>query len=207
MVSDGTSRAAEPGTPFVDRDERVFLRDVSWEDYERIAALRGEKSVPRLTYLDGVLELMSPGSNHEWDKTTLARVFEAYLDHLGVEADGFGSWTVKLKKKKGGAEADECYVFPPIAHRDEIERPDLVLEVVYSSGGLDKLEVWWRLGAKEVWFWDREDRLQIYVRGAEQFELVARSGLVPDVDPALISRCMDEPTQSAAVKALRAALR
>jgi hypothetical protein len=58
MVGHGTSRAGEPGAAFADRDERVFLHGVSWEDYERIASLRGESAVPRLIYLDGVLELM-----------------------------------------------------------------------------------------------------------------------------------------------------
>jgi Uma2 family endonuclease len=206
MTAHGTSRAAEPSPARVEGDQRVYLHGVSWEDYRRIAALRGESAVPRLTYLEGVLELMSPGTKHEWDKKTLARLFEAYLELLGVEADGIGSWTVKRKKKKSGAEPDECYVFPPIPPLDELERPDLVIEVVYSSGGLDKLEVWRRLGAKEVWFWGRPRGLEIFVRRADGFERAERSAHVPGIDPALLARCMDEPTQGAAVKALRAGL-
>src|SRR5262249_21006960 len=96
-------------------DQRVFLHDVSWADYKRISALRGESAVPRLMYLDGVLELMSPGTTHEADKTTLARLLEAYLDHLGIDITGVGAWTVRKKKKRGGAEPDECYVFAPHA--------------------------------------------------------------------------------------------
>src|SRR5262245_43978914 len=89
-------------------DQRVEIYNVTWADYERIASLRGESAIPRLTYCDGTLELMSPGQPHEIDKTRLARLFEAYLDHLRVAAEGIGSWTVKEENKKRGAEPDEC---------------------------------------------------------------------------------------------------
>jgi Uma2 family endonuclease len=144
-------RAAETG------DQTVQLYNVTWAMCEQIGALRGESSVPRLTYQDGVLELMSPGTDRGYDKKTLARLFEAYAEHLGIAVDGFGSWTVKSKRKKLGAEADECYVRSTGARidRKKLKAPDFVIEVAYSSGGLDKLEVWSRLGADEVWLWRR----------------------------------------------------
>jgi Uma2 family endonuclease len=206
-------RALEPRLPdgdheqvvHDDRDQVVTLSNVSWEDYERIDALRGERSVPRLTYAEGVLELMSPGTPHESDKTKLARIFEAYLEHLGIPAEGVGSWTVKNKKKKLGAEADECYVFTTSPVGPSVKAPDLVIEVVYSSGNLDKLEVWRKLGAKEVWFWQRGE-LTVFVRRGDSFGSARRSVLVPAVDLALVVRCMHEKTQTRAVQALRAAL-
>ena len=53
--------------------------------------------------------------------------------------------------KEAGCEADECYIFGP-RPRDKA-RPDLAIEVVWTSGGLDKLEVYRRLEVGEVWFW------------------------------------------------------
>src|SRR4051794_21252870 len=84
-------------------EQRVFLTNVSWADYERIAAMRGESSVPRLTYLNGVLELMSPGRKHEGDKTKFARLLWAYFEHLGVDVEGIGSLTVKKQDLQRGA--------------------------------------------------------------------------------------------------------
>jgi Uma2 family endonuclease len=188
-----------------DIDQVVYLQNVTWADYERIAATRGESANPRLTYCDGVLELMSPGHPHEYDKKTLARLFEAYADHMDIWAEGIGSWTIKRKKKKRAAEADECYVFDK--RSDSVKCPELVIEVIYHSGGLDKLEVWHRLGAQEVWIWTREQKLQIFVRGPKQFTLAKRSVLVPRIDTELISRCMLKPTQQDALRALRRALR
>ena len=37
-------------------DHIVFLDGVTWEDYERFLAIRGDRSAPRMTYLEGVLE-------------------------------------------------------------------------------------------------------------------------------------------------------
>lgn len=206
------TRAAELRSTYDDRepiepshDQVVHLSSVSWEDYERIDALRGESSVPRLTYVDGVLELMSPGTAHESDKTKLARLFEAYIEYLGIPAEGIGSWTVKNKKKKLGAEPDECYVFTTAPIAPSLKAPDLVIEVVYSSGNLDKLALWRQLGAKEVWFWQHGE-LAVFVRRGDGFGPARRSVLVPEIDLDLIVRCMREKTQTAAVRVLRAAL-
>ncbi len=201
-------RAAEPGVawsaggePAI--DERVFLR-ASWADYRRIDRMRGESAIPRLTYHGGVLELMSPGTEHERDKKKLSRLFEAYTEHLGVIADGIGSWTVKNEDKELGAEADECYLIGRFVEDAKPRAPDLVIEVVYSSGGLSKLEVWHGLGAKEVWFWTRDHRLTIFVRVPRgTWREAARSKLVPGLDPALITACMAIRGQPPAVAALR----
>ncbi len=188
-------------------DERVFL-PASWADYERIDRLRGESAVPRLIYQDGVLELMSPGTDHELDKTKLARLFEAYTEYLGVIADGLGSWTVKNKRRKLGAEADECYVIGRLGEGTKPRSPDLVIEVVFSSGGLSKLDVWRGLGAKEVWFWTRDRELLLFVRNSRgTWRSATRSALVPGIDPALVVKCMGVRGQTAAVAALRKALR
>ncbi|MEG4506483.1 Uma2 family endonuclease [Microcoleus sp. F6_B4] len=32
--------------------------------------------------------------------------------------------------------------------------PDLAIEVVFTSGGIDKLQLYKRLGIPEVWFWE-----------------------------------------------------
>jgi Uma2 family endonuclease len=207
------TRAAEPQRPYGGRetleseshDQVVQLSGVSWSDYERIDALRQDSSVPRLTYVEGVLELTSPGTMHESDKKKLARIVEAYLEHLGVPAEGVGSWTVKNKKKKLGGEPDECYVFTTELVTPSLKAPDLVIEVVYSSGSLDKLDLWRKLGAREVWFWHRSE-LAVFVRRGDAFSAARRSVLAPEIDLDLVVRCMRERTQTAAVRALRAAL-
>ena len=185
-------------------DQRVCLHDITWEGYESFLNLRGEQGGTRVTYLDGTLELMSPSINHELLKKTLARLLEAYAEERGIELNGYGSWTVKSAKDKLGVEADECYV---VGLRDaEPTIPDIAIEVVWTSGGIDKLEVYRGLGVPEVWFW-RNGALRFFLLENQAYRPAERSRLLPDLDPALIARCMTESSQTQAVRALRAALR
>jgi Uma2 family endonuclease len=71
-------------------------------------------------------------------------------DHY-VEFQTAGSWTVKNKRVRRGAEPDECYVFSGFAAP---KRPDLAIEVIWTSGGIDKLNVYRKLGVPEVWCWE-----------------------------------------------------
>lgn len=48
-------------------DQHVVFHDIGWKDYARLVALRGERPFPKLTFLRGELELMSPGMPHEDD--------------------------------------------------------------------------------------------------------------------------------------------
>ena len=45
-------------------DQRIVTYGVTWEQFEAQLALRGERSVPRIAYLEGALELMSPSKEH-----------------------------------------------------------------------------------------------------------------------------------------------
>jgi Uma2 family endonuclease len=185
-------------------DQRVCLHDITWEGYESFLNLRGEQGGARVTYLDGELELMSPSINHELLKKTLARLLEAYAEERGIELNGYGSWTVKSAKDKLGVEADECYV---VGLRDaEPTIPDIAIEVIWTSGGIDKLEVYRGLGVPEVWFW-QNGALRFFLLENQAYRPAERSRLLPDLDPALIARCMTESSQTQAVRALRAALR
>ena len=188
-----------------ERDQRVILHGLSWKDYEAILAMRGDRGGLRLTYLEGSLEIMAPARYHERDKKTLARLLEAYAAERSIELEGYGSWTVKNEAVERGAEPDECYVLG-LHDIDALLAPDIAIEVVFTSGGLPKLEVWRKPGAREVWFW-KEARLSFHLLRGEHYVEATRSERLPELDPALIERCMAEPTQSAAVRSLREALR
>jgi Uma2 family endonuclease len=186
-------------------DHFVYLRGVSFREYEAVLAMRGESSVPRITYLEGLLELMTPSRYHETDKKRLARLLECWADEAGVKLEGIGSWTLKNSREERGAEPDECYMIDRVPVSDE-DRPDIAIEVVWTSGGIDKLEVYRKLGVREVWFYERASLRFFTLRGGSYAEL-PRSELLPGADPELFVRCMAEPSQTDAVRALREVLR
>lgn len=188
-------------------DQRVFLHAVPWSEYERLLEVRGEASVPRMNYLAGELELMTPSIHHETLKTRLARLLEAWAEEAGIELVGLGSWTVKDEARERGAEADECYVLGTFGTEEEPDRPDLAIEVVWTSGGLDKLELWRELGVPEVWIW-RHAALSLHALRGDRYEVIEASELLPGLDLELLMRFLEEPAgQTAAVRVYRAALR
>jgi Uma2 family endonuclease len=181
-------------------DQRVILR-CSWGDYERLLAIRGDDAGPRMAYLEGVLELMTPSRDHETLKTTLARLLEAYAQELDIELEGYGSWTLTRRDLERGLEPDECY---SIGRAGAV--PDMAIEVVWTRGGLDKLEIYRQLGVREVWQW-KDGAIAAFVLRGQRYERIARSEVLPQVDLDLICALIDLPTQTAAVRELRARLR
>ncbi len=204
MAAPAEPSATIPPAGETGADQRVLLHDADWADYERLLELRGESAVPRLVYLHGELELTTPSVDHEGDRKRLARLIEAWAEEADVALEGFGSWTLKTPGQRRGAEADECYLVGPVDGRPEL--PHVVIEVVRTSGGIDKLEVYRGLGVPEVWFWE-QGRLSFFRLEGEGYRRVQRSRVLPGLDATLIQTCMDAPTQTRAVRMLREAMR
>jgi hypothetical protein len=64
--------------------------------------------------------------------------------------------------------------------------------VIWRSGGLDKLEIYGRLGVGEVWIW-RDGGITVQVLRGEVYEGGARSALFPDLDLELLRSFLDRP--------------
>ncbi len=182
-------------------DHRVVLTNVPWSQYEAMLAFRGENSVPRMAYLDGELELMSPSRSHESINARIGRLVEVFCLHENIEFETVGSWTLKRPEKLRGAEADESYVFGDLNK----DRPDLAIEVIWTSGGLNKLDIYNALGVPEVWFWKNE-RIEVYELQGEEYAAVPSSRLLPGLDLELLLSCLNEASTSASIRKFRAAL-
>lgn len=187
----------------LDLDQRVYLRG-TWAQYEALDAMRGDSAVPRITYLRGVIELMSPGRSHERIKALLGRLLEAWSEERDIPLNGYGSWTLKNEPEERGAEADECYILGE--DPEAKERPDLAIEVVWTSGGIDKLEVYRKLGVGEVWFWKR-GKISVHVLQGDAYRTAERSQLLPDLDLGLLASMATNTNHPQAVHQLRAILR
>ena len=59
-------------------DHYVHLYGVAWGDYLRLLEIRGERSAPRLTYIEGTLEIMSPSRTHDEIKSYIGCLVEAW---------------------------------------------------------------------------------------------------------------------------------
>ena len=179
------------------------LWDVSWSDYQRLLEIRGERASPRITFLKGTLEIKTPSRSHVAIKSAIGRLVEVWCLEHAVEFSTYGSWTIESKEVERGAEPDECYVF---GETTDPLRPDLAIEVVWTSGGLNKLDVYRMLGVREVWIW-RRGRIQVHVLRGDSYESVAGSEVLPGIDLDQLVSFVSEATTSRAMRAYRGALR
>jgi Uma2 family endonuclease len=99
-------------------------------------------------------------------------------------------------------EPDECYVFGTVT---EPERPDLAIEVIWTSGGIDKLAIYAKLGVREVWFW-RRGRITAHVLGNDGYLEVGQSTVLAGINLVELAHHLDRPTASQAIREYRAAL-
>src|SRR2546423_1262948 len=93
-----------------DFDQVVVMRNLQWEDYERLLERRGDGRRPRMAYLSGELEIVSPSSYHEWIADVLARLTAEWCDAHGVGWTALRSWTLTDRSAEVGLEPDECFV-------------------------------------------------------------------------------------------------
>jgi len=185
-------------------DHFVVRRGVSWSEFQRALEDRGERSTPRMAYLEGILEIMSPGSNHERINGAIGCLVEVWCLEHDIEFTTFGSWTLQDEAVARGVEPDECYVFGP--PRGEGSRPDLAIEVIWTSGNINKLEIYRKLAVREVWIW-RRGRLTAHALRDEIYEPVNESLVLPGIDLLQLAALLDQPTTSAAIRAYRDLLR
>src|SRR5262245_1215823 len=80
-------------------DQRIVIHGVSWQAY---CTLRDSLDVPglRMTFLEGVLEIMSPSREHEDIKTRIARLVELFALERDVPLYGYGSTTFRAEAKE-----------------------------------------------------------------------------------------------------------
>lgn len=165
-----------------DREEKFLTSDVTWQAYESLLTSLGDRSSYRVAYLLGTLEIMSPSRSHELDKENIGRLLEAYLEENRIRFWGLGSTTFRQKDQQAGKEPDKSYCLGT-----EKDIPDLAIEVIYTSGGVDTLEIYQRLGVGEVWFL-QDRQLKIYCLQDNNYQQTIQSELLPDLDLALLAQ-------------------
>jgi Uma2 family endonuclease len=176
-----------------DPEEKFVTNGVNWQMYEALLTKLEENSHYRVTYLDGILEIVSPSIRHENIKKRLAILIERYFYSKRIRFSPMGSSTIKKQLKQAGVEPDECYC---IGEKKNI--PDLTIEVNITSGSIDKLEIYRRLEVAEVWIW-QFNRLRLYRLREETpskfldtygYEQITSSELLPGLNIALLEQCV-----------------
>lgn len=192
-----TMQLVQPPQP---RQAKV-VHNLTWEQLEEIDRSLEDFPGVRLAYLDGTLEIRPISPEHEDFKSTIARLLETYLDEANIRFYRWGGPSYGNKELGARNEPDESY---NLESRKPF--PDLVIEVVISSGGVNKLEGYRRMGVPEVWFWEG-GVLQIHHLRTTGYEQIDRSELLPSLPLDLFCRYVTYYDQYDAVREFRQSLR
>ncbi|MGF1495042.1 MAG: Uma2 family endonuclease [Microcoleaceae cyanobacterium] len=188
-----------------DPEERRTISPVSWSQYEALLSDLGDQLSYRVSYLDGVLEIVAPSRRHESGKTRIGDLLLIYFLETNTEYFPTGSTTFRKSEQEAGGEPDESYCIGT-----DKEFPDLAIEVVVTRGGINRLALYQRLGVQEVWFW-QENRLLIYYlrQNSNQFtetfgyEAINSSEVLPELNIELLIESVQNPSPLAAAKEFR----
>ncbi len=187
------------------KDEPILIDVLTWREFKAVEQLLDRPGV-RLSFLDGVLEIRRmPGERHETVKERIGTLLDFYLLQTGIDYTPTGSMTLESESGLVKREADKSYKLG--ANRS---LPDLAIEVVVTSGGLNKLEAYQRLKIAEVWFWE-DGTLSLYhlrtFSGSAAYEQISCSELMPGLDIAVLLRCINMSNHVEAVREFRKAIR
>ncbi len=185
-------------------EQRVLLRNVSWETYERLVAEREERRAPRFFYDRGVLEIVSPSAEHEELGHFLVLVVYELVVEWEIDMRAAGHTTFRREDLERGFEPDGSFYFSRNAERVrgkaniDLARgdppPDLIVEVDVTSHSLDKLPIYARIGVPEVWRYagGRPEILGLRGEaGGEGYEPLPESRVLPPLTNDVLARFVE----------------
>lgn len=186
------------------KESPLLFEGLTWREFKAVEQLLDRPGY-RLSFLDGILEIqLMPGEPHETVKKRIAALLELYLLMAGFDFTPTGSMTLESEAVGVKREADESYKLAPGSRL-----PDLAIEVVFSSGGINKKEVYKKLKIPEIWFWE-DGLLEVYhLRGEGNtlhYEKLSSSEEVTGIDLDLLLRCISMVNHVDAIKTFQQAI-
>ncbi|MFH7245226.1 MAG: Uma2 family endonuclease [Spirulina sp.] len=184
-------------------DQRVVHHGRSWEQFKWIQKGFDQAPGVRLFYYDGTVEVLMPGREHERFSWIIGHLIGLFLAQKGVFFQPTGAMTQE-KEREVSVQADQSFCLGSVK-----AIPDLSIEVVVTSGGVDKLARYQALGVPEVWFW-QDGVLTVYRLRGQGYEVGDHSELagLRDLDLTLLSRCvlMADTDTGAAIRQFQQAI-
>lgn len=155
-----------------------------WQQFKTMQSLLLQQSRIKVCYLDGVIELMTLGEEHESIKSMIAILLGIYFWQNEIEFIPVGSATRESEIRGVSFEPDESYYIG-----EKKDNPDLAIEVNISSGSVKKLEKYQRFGIKEVWIW-QENKFSLYALENNEYQQIFQSKLLPELNFKLLENCV-----------------
>ncbi|NET57200.1 MAG: Uma2 family endonuclease [Symploca sp. SIO2E6] len=166
-------------------DQHIVYSSITWQQFKLIQAGFAESPGIRLAYYNNTIEILMPGREHEVFSRLIGFLIGLFCLENEIEFEPTGSMTQE-REGEVSAQADESYCFgasKPI--------PDLVIEVVFTSGSLKKLQRYQALGVPEVWFW-QDGLFSLYHLRNNHYERISHSEIpeLATLNMDVLTRCV-----------------
>jgi Uma2 family endonuclease len=188
---------------------RMVLENVAWSTYVELADSRSG-SIPKMTFDEGLLEMMSPKRQHESIGRLVGRLLETYSEVKDIDIISLASTTFRRSKLQKAFEADESYYVTHAAELLEKEEldfeidppPDLVIEVEITSSAIRKMKLFAKIGVPEVWRHDG-DEIRMFRLVDDDYEPILSSVEVPGLTALMINEMLDQRLKISETKLIR----
>ena len=158
----------------VNPGQQMLLKDISWQQLEKILEEMGERRAARISYSDGWLEIMVPLPEHEKDKELLGDLVKLLLDKLQIDCEPFGSTTLKNERMRQAVEPDTSFYIQnqaAVIGKNRIDLnidppPDLAIEIDITSR--TRFENYELLGVPELWRY-KQQGLEIFLLEEDKY--------------------------------------
>lgn len=146
----------------VNPGQQLLLKNISWQELEEILEDLGEKRSSRISYSDGVLEIMVPLPEHEKDKEIIGDIVKILLEQLEIDFEPLGSTTLKNNQMAQAVEPDACFYIKnhqAVIGKDRLDLniappPDLAIEIDITNR--TQLDNYLLLKVPELWRYTRQ---------------------------------------------------
>lgn len=170
----------------VNPGQQMLLKDISWQQLEKILEEMGEKRAARISYSDGWLEIMVPLPEHEKDKEIFGELVRILLDKLEIDFEPFGSTTLKNERMRQAVEPDTSFYIQnqaAVIGKNRIDLnidppPDLAIEIDITSR--TRFENYELLGVPELWRY-KQQGLEIFLLREGKYIKSQSSPNFPDI--------------------------
>lgn len=176
----------------------LTLHGVTWETYEELLESVGEAPALRISYNEGVMQIMTVSFEHEYFAEVIERLVDRLSMILRVKIIFFGRATMKRQKKLKGSEPDACFYVQSAAvignrfrlNLDSDPPPDIVVEIDIHHESLSKFPIYAGLGVPEIWHYDGQ-KLTIHQLQNDQYAETPISPSLPMLTSAVLRDFLD----------------
>ena len=158
---------------FAQKDQILTITGATWQDYQQFNS--EEYPGYRVSYLKGEITIMSPGRNHEKIAEVINRLIVAYCEKFEIQDFPFRQTRLEAKDYTG-KEPDVAYAF-----KTDKELPDLVVEVIFSSGNINNLKASYQaIGISELWIW-QDHQITFYALDNDNYTEIESSKILNQI--------------------------